>query len=86
MRISKRKSLASVLAFREGKKSQVKIGDIREILARLFDLLAESNMRGNTYYYDYCSDQIDKRISTGGICEQRSKIKAKKRQKKVRKG
>lgn len=34
--------LASIIAKREGKKSQVKIGDIREILKILVELEAES--------------------------------------------
>jgi hypothetical protein len=35
------KELASAIAFAEGKKSQVKIGDIREILRIIADLAVE---------------------------------------------
>jgi hypothetical protein len=35
------KELASAIAKREGKKSQVKIGDIREILRIIADLMVE---------------------------------------------
>lgn len=38
------KTLASVLAKREGKKSQARIGDIRELLGHLSDLFYEEFM------------------------------------------
>lgn len=39
--------LASIIAKREGKKSEVKIADIREILGILTDLIAEEYAKGS---------------------------------------
>ncbi len=45
MKLSKKdmNRLASKIAKREGKKSEVKIGDIREVLRILFEVLAEES-------------------------------------------
>lgn len=40
------KNLASVLAKQEGKKSQVKVGNIREIMARLVDIQKQCQKDG----------------------------------------
>lgn len=53
------KQLASEIAKREGKKSQARIGDIREILGILADIVAEAsegegcNILNSISYYGY---------------------------------
>lgn len=40
--------LASLIAKREGKKSQVKIGDVREVLRLICDIDVELSLQGKT--------------------------------------
>lgn len=49
--------LASEIAKREGKKSQARIGDIREILKNVFDVFAE-----NVDAFDLMDREIGKRL------------------------
>lgn len=65
--------LASQIAKREGKKSQARIGDIREILGIMSDIFHEALERGSV-------DGMDALVKSGA---QRAKRAAKKRRIKV---
>ena len=48
-------SLASAIARREGNKSQARIGDIREVLKIITDLIAEQLLATNNQRSDFLS-------------------------------
>lgn len=57
---SKLQKLASEIAKREGKKSQARIGDIREILKIFFTMLAEDMINQTDNVGGVMGEQIDK--------------------------
>ena len=52
------RKLAGLIAQREGKKSQAKIGDIAESLSHLFDIIAEDNEAAMC-----AQEQVGKRVN-----------------------
>lgn len=69
MKIKTMNQLASEIAKREGKKSQARIGDIREILRIIVEIEAESlwlfnNCLPETTEVDIFNDQINKLEAT----------------------
>ncbi len=70
--------LASAIAKREGKKSQVRIGDIREILKILVELDVEYCLKRDGYFFDGPLHYLDKR-STALMIKLRAREERKER-------
>ena len=78
------KKLASAIAKREGKKVQVSIGNIREILAIICDLAAEEFEAGKieTGTLNALTDEANKRILSIRAKQRKEETMAKKKAKK----
>ena len=56
------RTLASLIAKREGKKSQARIGDVREILSKLTDILAEELLDGGLSTADALDAETNRKL------------------------
>lgn len=72
------KKLESVIAFREGKKSKAKIGDIREVIKHLKDIFAEESVDYRSNPKVFCVGPQMKKF-WDDIYSRTMKLKAKRR-------
>lgn len=56
------RKLVSEICQREGKRSQVKVGDVREVLSVLTDILAEELADRSTFYASQLQEAILKKM------------------------